>query len=120
MRTRNEAGQLIFKAELPLGTYAGDPVTVRLDDTDSAPLALQAVGALPPKGASGTKWQWKTKAAGVQKAQVKARGAGQYKVFVKAKKWFSASAANQPEGSTQVTVTVGTQCFTGPATTKID
>jgi hypothetical protein len=122
VRTRNGAGQLIVKAELPLGAFDENvPVTVRLDDTDSMPLALQAVGTLPPKGMSGTKWQFKTKATGVQKVQVKDKGAGQYKLLVKAKGWFTAGAANQMDpDDTQLTVTVGTQCYTRAATAKID
>lgn len=121
VRTRNEAGQLIVKAELPLGTFDENvPVTVRLDDTDSTPLALQAVSGLPPKGQSGTKWQFKTKAPGLQKVQVKDRGGGQYKLLVKAKGWFTSAAANQTDpADTQLTVTVGTQCYTRAATTKI-
>jgi Tol biopolymer transport system component len=120
VRNRNGAGQLIAKAELPLGTYDGEPVTVRLDDTDSSPVALQAVGEVLPKGQSGTKWQFKTKSPGVQKVQVKARGGGQYKVLVKAKGWFTSAAANQPAASTQLTLTVGTQCYTGAATSKVE
>jgi hypothetical protein len=37
------------------------------------------------------------------------------------KRWFGAADANQPDPmNTQVTVTVGTQCFTRAATAKID
>ena len=37
-----------------------------------------------------------------------------------AKKWFTASAANEPATETTLTVTVGGQCFTHAATKKID
>jgi hypothetical protein len=52
---------------------------------------------------------------------VKDKGAGQYKLLVKAKGWFTAAAANQMDpDDTQLTVTVGTQCYTRAAMTKID
>jgi hypothetical protein len=52
---------------------------------------------------------------------VKDKGAGQYKLLVKAKGWFTAAAANQMDpDDTQLTVTVGTQCYTRAATAKID
>jgi hypothetical protein len=78
------------------------------------------MGAIPPKGSSGTRWQFKTKTPGVQKVMVKDVGGGQYKVLVKAKKWFSSAAANGTAATTRLTLTVGTQCFTRVATSKID
>ena len=81
---------------------------------------LQSVGTIPPKGSSGTRWLFKTKTPGVQKVLVKDMGGGQYKVLVKAKKWFSPAAANGTAATTQLTLTVGTQCVTRAATSKID
>jgi hypothetical protein len=119
VRTRNGAGQLRVRAELPLLGYTGDPVSVRLDDTDSSPLAQQAVGELSPKGSAGTRWQFRTKALGVQKVRVKQKSTGVL-VTVRAKRWFPTASANQTAADTRVTLTIGTRCFTRPATVKVD
>ena len=57
---------------------------------------------------------------GVTQVQLKSRGAGVFKINVKAKRWFSAAAANQPAASTDMTLRIGTQCFRVPVTTKSD
>jgi Tol biopolymer transport system component len=119
VRTRNGAGQLRLRADLPLSTYTGAPVSVRLDDGDSAPIALQSVGDLLPKGASGRRWQFRTKASGVHNVLLREKN-GVYAVTVKTRRWFSAAAANQSANATRVTLTIGTQCFTRTATVKID
>jgi hypothetical protein len=126
VRTRNGAGQLVVRATLDLGAYDGDadglgePVAVRLDDTDSAPLAAQSVGEVPARGTSGTRWLFKTRASGLQRVLVKDRGGGQYKVTVRAKRWFTAAQANDTAAGTRLTLTVGTQCFTKAADVKIE
>jgi Tol biopolymer transport system component len=120
VRTRDEAGQLRLRAQLPLTSYTGEPVSLRLDDGDSTPIALQSVGALPPKGTSGRRWQFKTTVLGVQKVLLRRTGAGAYILTAKAKGWFPTAVADQPAANTQVTATLGTQCFTRAATVKID
>jgi hypothetical protein len=66
-------------------------------------------------------WQRKIKAPGFQQLVLKNKGLpGQLQLGVKAKKWFSAAAANQDAASTRLTVTVGGQCFTHVATKKND
>jgi hypothetical protein len=39
---------------------------------------------------------------------------------VKAKGWFTAAAANRPAAETLLTVTIGRECFSSPATKKSD
>jgi hypothetical protein len=79
------------------------------------------VGKVPYK-----KWLRKTKPktkTGVTQVRVKAAGAkqpGVFKLSVQAKRWFAAGAANQPAASTDLTVTIGTQCFRIPVTKKSD
>src|SRR5207244_7221482 len=85
-----------FMITLPSG-YSGEPVTVRLDDTDSHPIARQEIGGLPVKKA-GTLWLYKVRALGLQKVHLKAMGPtqpGLFRVGVRAKGWFTAAAANQ-------------------------
>ena len=120
VKARREAGQLKVKAFLPLASYTGEPVTIRLDDADSAPIVQQAIGALAPLGTSGTKWQFKTKALGVQKVQLKRKAANLFQITLKTKRWFTAAAANGTVADTRVTLTIGTQCFTRAATQKVD
>jgi hypothetical protein len=101
-------------------TYADEPVTIRLDDSDAAPVAVQSVGVLPVRGASlpPSKWMFKTRDDGVTKVLLK-KSQGQLKIIVKARHWFSAAAADEPAASTHLTVNVGTQCFTHPVTMKV-
>jgi Tol biopolymer transport system component len=121
VKTGNDAGLLVAKFSAMLPGYAGDPVSVRLEDDDSTPIAFQALGPIPALGTSGTKWKYKSKSPGVQTVKVIYRASTDtYKVVVKAKQWFTAAAANQPAAATRVTITLGTQCFTHPATTKLD
>ena len=87
--------------------------------SDSTPLALQAVGGLPPRGTSGTKWQFKSRQNGVRKVLLKA-SSGQYKLAIKTKRWFPTAAAQDSAANTRLTVSIGNQCFTHAATKKVD
>jgi hypothetical protein len=127
VKTHNEAGQLTVKALLPLATYCAgfpntpcEPVTIQLDDGNSTPIVRQAIGGLVPLGSSGTKWRFKTKALGVQQVQLTRRPSGLFQLAVKAKRGFSATAADDSASNTLVTVTIGTQCFSHAATKKTD
>lgn len=119
VKTKREAGKLTARLPIDLASYNGEPVTVRLDDADS-PIARQEVGPLPPLGGSGRKWQLKTGADGLQKVQLKLTEPGTAVVKIKAKRWFTAAAANRPAGDTLLTVFIGGQCASSPATKKID
>jgi hypothetical protein len=113
-------GTLTAHLVVALGSYTNQPVTVRLEDGDSIPIAVQSVGALAPAGASGKSWTFKTKADGVRQVKLKDLGGGLFKVGVKAKAWFTAAAANQPADGTVLTLFFGDACFTHVATKKID
>ena len=100
-------------------------MTISLADGDSPLIVRESLGALPPVGKPPfKKWLRKTKLkTGVTQVQLKKAGASQpgvFKLGVKAKRWFTAAAANQPAGSTDLTVTIGTQCFRIPVTKKSD
>jgi len=119
--TRNEAGKLVAKMLIPIATYTNAPVRVRLDDTDSSPIAEAVLGAIPPKGRAPYKqWKFKSKAPGLQQVVLKDKGTGQLQLTVKAKKWFSAGVANQAAADTTLTVTIGGQCLRHVATKKSD
>jgi len=123
LTTKKEAGKLSAHMTIDLSVYSNEPVSVRLDDRDSAPIALESVGALPPKGTSGKQWQFQTKDDGLKKVSLKSlapRHPGKFVLGVTAKHWFTAAAANQPATDTTLTVTIGGQCFTHAATKKID
>ena len=72
---------------------------------------------------AGTLWLYKVRALGLQKVHLKAMAPtrpGLFRVGVRAKRWFTAAAANQPAASTTLTVKVGTSCFSHVVTKKID
>ena len=104
VKTKGDGGQLERQdAGLDLGSYAVEPVSVRLDDGDSQPIAARSVGALPPAGKSGTMWRFTSKADGLQQVKLKSLGAkhpGMFQLLVKAKRWFSAGAANDAAANT--------------------
>jgi hypothetical protein len=119
--TRREAGTLSAKMYIPLATYTNEPVRVRLDDTDTTPIAEALLGSIPPKGRAPFKqWRFKTKAPGVQQFALRDKGTGQLQLTVRAKKWFSAAAANQAATGTTLTVTIGGQCLSHVVTKKTD
>jgi len=121
--THNEAGAIIAKMVLPLAGYSTEPVTVSLSDSDTATIASQSVGTLPPQGSSVKKWQFKTRADGLQKVALQnlaPRQPGMFKLSVKTKHWFTAAAANQGASDTTLTVEIGDLCFAHAATRKVD
>jgi len=124
VKTKNEGGQLGAKMLIPFAAYAGELVNVRLDDGDSQPIATRSLSALSPVGASGKLWRFKSKSkTGLQQVQLKnldPKQPGVFQLVVKAKKWFGAAAADDSAANTHLTVTIGNQCFTHPATKKTD
>jgi hypothetical protein len=119
--TKKSAGKLAVSMKIDLGTYAGEAVTVRLDDTDSLPIIRQDLATLPPVGTSGKVFAFKQKGDGLFRVALRQlkKPPGTYRLNIGAKHWFSNAAANQPGTSTVLTVTIGSQCFTLPATKKI-
>jgi Tol biopolymer transport system component len=123
VKTKKDIGQITAKMTIGLGSYAGEPVGVRLDDSTTQPIAQRDLPLLPPQGSSGTKWQFKAKPDGLQKVQLKDLGPnhpGMFQLLVKSKRWFTAGAAEQPAMNTDLTVTIGGQCFTHVVTKKTD
>jgi hypothetical protein len=116
LTTKREAGKLVVKATVSLGAYSGEPVSIRLDDGDSQPIVSQAVGPLPPKGKSGQRWRYKGDKSGLTQVTLRDLGGGTFKVQATAKQWFTAAGVNQGPAQTKFTLTIGTQCFTLPAT----
>ena len=120
--TKN-AGAVNLQMSIPLTSYTGEPVSVRIADGDSQPIAAQAVGVLAPKGKSGKQWLFKVKTPGVQQVFLKddtAKHPGRFKLTIKAKKWFIAAQANQPAASSTIFVTIGNQCLSHAWTKKKD
>jgi hypothetical protein len=123
IKTKRDAGSLSVKEIVALGSYNGEPVSVRLDDGDSTPIVGRAVGALPAKGKTGKVWEYQVPEKGLRRVRLTSLGPrqpGMFRIVVTASKWFTASAANQSAAQTQLTVTVGGQCFAHPATKKTD
>jgi len=120
VRTKKGAGRLTVSAKIPLGTYNGEPVSIRLDDGDSQPIVSKALGPLPAKGKSGQWWLYKGSGNGLIRLSLRDLGGGTFRLKASAKKWFSAAAANQGDAQTKLTVTIGSQCFTHVVTKKID
>jgi hypothetical protein len=101
--------------------YTGEPVTVRLDDTDTQPIVQQLVPTLPERAFG--KWEFRSDGDGLKKITLKAHREepGFFQLRVKARRWFAfPDGADQPAAATDLTVTIGTQCFTHPATKKVD
>jgi hypothetical protein len=126
--THKEAGVLSVQRFLvdPQTPYVSQPIEVRLDDADTTPIARRSV-ALAPFGSSGLRWAFRSKANGLQKVVLRdvssndglAPGS-RYQLTVKAKRWFSAAAADEAAGSTFVTVKLGDECFAAAVTGKKD
>ncbi len=123
VKTKKDAGQLTAKMIVPLAAYGGEPVSIRLDDGDTQPIARRILSELPPSGKSGAFWKFQSKSGGIAQVQLKnlaPKHPGEFQLAVKAKGWFSAAAANDAAANTRLTVTIGGQCFTHLATKKTD
>ncbi|MBY0274234.1 hypothetical protein K2Z84_02745 [Candidatus Binatia bacterium] len=123
MRTKKDAGVLTVRMSIPLGSYAGEPVSIRVADGDSDPIALSSVGTLAAKGKTGRSWGFSSKTDGVKRVSLlddTKKHAGMFKITASTKKWFTAAQANQPASSTTVTITVGSRCFSHVVTKKSD
>jgi hypothetical protein len=123
IKTKNGVGQLTAKLTIALADYDGEPVTVRLDDTDSSPIVAETLATVPPKGNKGNLWAYKVKTDGLQSVQLKnlaPRNPNHFQVKLKSKRWFSAAAANRPAGETTLTVLIGSSCYSQGAKQKTD
>jgi hypothetical protein len=121
--TRKEAGSVRAKMLIDLTSYTGEAITVSLGDGDTSTIASQGLGPLGAVGTSGRKWRFKTNADGVQRIVLRSLAPhrpGQFRLSLKAKRWFTAAAANQSAANTLLTVQIGQRCFTHRATSKVD
>lgn len=121
--TKNNRGQLSLRTKIDLPAYAGEPVTVRIDDENSSPVMSGTIATLPPRGMSGKRWLHKTTPPGLFKVGLTNLAPGQpgkFKLLVKAKEWFQAGDADGTQAETKVTVVIGPRCVTRTATKKID
>lgn len=121
MKSLNQAGQLAAKLTIALDAYAGEPVTVRLDDTDSSPIVAETLATLPPKGTKGNTWEYRVKTDGLRSVALKnlaPKNPGHFQVKVKAKHWFSSEAADRPAEETTLTLLIGSSCYSHAATKK--
>jgi hypothetical protein len=121
LTTKKDAGKLVATMKVDLGAYAGEPVTVRLDDSDSLPINSQDLANLPAVGTLNKFFKFTKKGDGLVKVALQkiVKQPGRYRLTLGAKKWFTSAKANQPAASTFLTVTIGSQCFTLPVTKKI-
>lgn len=115
IKAKKDAGVLKAKETLPIATYAGEPVTVSLEDGGGS-IASQAVGALTAKK---NKFLFKSGADGVRSVLFSSKGGGTV-AKVAAKKFFTAAGADEPAASTRLVIQVGSQCFSHPVTKKVD
>jgi hypothetical protein len=121
VKTRNEIGRLVAKAELPLSTFdAATPVRVRLADADSSPIADTQLASIPASGTSATKFLYKVTNDGLQKVLIKQKPTGVWQIVIRSKHWFTAAAADGTAAETELDLTIGTQCFKHAATLKVD
>lgn len=121
VKTRNEIGRLVAKAELPLSTFdAATPVRVRLADADSSPIADTQLASIPASGSSATKFLYKVTSDGLQKVLIKQKPTGVWQIVIRSKHWFTAAAADGTAAETELDLTIGTQCFKHAATLKVD
>ncbi len=122
VKTRAGAGKLRVDLSFDLGTYAGEPLTVELEDSDPGFIAQAELSDLT-LASSGKLWRFRSDAPGLQRVRLRTAPpsrTGRFSLDLLARHWFTAAAANQPAADTRVTIRVGTQCFTHVVTRKID
>jgi serine protease len=119
LRARGDAGAMVAKLTLPVSTYAGDDVTVALEDGDSHPIVSDTVTPAA-SGASGRYWRYASPTAGLRAVSLKGMADGSVVLKAKSKQWFSAAAANDDAAHTRLEVSIGGRCFSQEVTKKID
>ncbi|RMF21216.1 MAG: hypothetical protein D6760_09955 [Deltaproteobacteria bacterium] len=123
VKSKKASGIVRVKMLVELGVYSGEPVLVRLDDSDSTPIAIESIPTVPARGKSGKKWLYKQRDDGIQKIMIKDRtkkSPATFLIVVKSKHWFSSAAANQAAAATDFTAVIGDRCFRHEATKKIE
>jgi hypothetical protein len=118
---RND-GMLTATLTVALAAYRGEPVTVRLDDRNSEPIVETTLATIRPQGKSGRAWLYKANTDGLHSVQLKSlpRRPGYFQVKVKARRWFTRMAADEPASDTTFTLIIGDNCYSHVATKKGD
>jgi hypothetical protein len=111
---------LTARLRLPLDAYRGEPVSVRLEDDDSAPIAARFLGSLPPKERRGDLWEFTSHEPGLERVRVKQLADGSLLARIRARGWFTSAAANRSAADTRLVVEIGPRCFAAPVTRKVD
>lgn len=121
LRTAKDAGALRAVFDLVLPAYNGEPLTIRLDDRTSHPIATATIQPQPAGNRPGTRWSFAAKGDGLRKVSIKSlapRHPGRFRLSLGARRWFTAAAAELPAADTAITVTIGSRCVSEPVTKK--
>jgi hypothetical protein len=117
VRVDARRGRLRARLLLPLEAYGGEPVSLRLDDADTAPIARGGVSTLRASGRRGIRWRVKGGGRGLNEVSLRRTPRG-LRLLVRAKRWFDAADADRPAAETFLTVHVGDRCFRRAVTSK--
>lgn len=98
---------MTVRATLPLESYDGEAIMVRLDDAAGNAIATGGVGAVPMK-LRGRVWRAAGRGAGISTVDVRRRrSSGSYGVKLVARRWAPPAAA----AWARITITAGDRCF---------
>lgn len=120
--TRKDAGLLVVKLDVDLGSYDDQNVVVRLDDA-SGLIVKKGLGTLRATSAARKRFKYRFKGDGVTTAvlsDLSPKQPGKFRVRVKAKHWLSAARAADTPVNTRVTIEIGAQCYTHIVTSKVE
>ncbi len=115
---RDERGQLSLRADVSLGTYAQETVSVVAEDGGGEIFSGNVPGASIVAKGHGFKYSAPRGATGITKVTVreKKHSGGTFKVTLKTKYAWTPPKADEDETTTSVTLNVGGACFRGNAT----
>jgi hypothetical protein len=118
-KLKDSRGQLVITAkDVPITTYTQEPVSALASDSGGTIFSGTIPGAsIIPKG-TGFKYIAPSGSTGITRVTVKEnrRAPGLFKITFKTKFAWTLGLANETIASTNVTLNVGGQCFTGAAT----
>ena len=123
MNTVDGAGVLSVRLTVPLDSYGGEAVELRIDDPDSTPIARRRVSGLAPRGRRGNHWLYRfpdPSQPRIRIQDVSRRLPGHHRISIQARRWYDAGDADYPADETMLTIQVGSECFVHPVTRKLD
>ncbi len=115
----DKRGVLSLKAEIDLGQYALENLTIVAADSDGVITSRSVPGSsVEPKSATLYRYRAANGTPGIKTVTLREKhnGDGIYKVTLRTIDAWAPGAANQDAASTQVTFEVGGRCFRGSAT----